>query len=126
MEPSRPGSTCTRSWDRCSCPWWRQSAHGDWRIPMQRTDPTSTIALASDPRMPQTARRYVASSLREAGWTQDGCGVVELLTSELVTNAMTHADGPTVLMLAIASDHVRVTVEDRSPAQWPGAKVSGE
>ncbi|MCU1463683.1 MAG: putative anti-sigma regulatory factor, serine/threonine protein kinase [Acidimicrobiales bacterium] len=89
-------------------------------------DRTWRIALAPDPWMPHAARRYVGGSLRDRGWTEERCGVVELLTSEVVTNAFRHAVGPAVLMVAIASDHVRVTVEDGSPAQWPSPKPPGE
>jgi anti-sigma regulatory factor (Ser/Thr protein kinase) len=94
--------------------------------PIGRRDPTWRIALAPDPRVPHAARRYVASSLREAGWSEERCGVVELLTSEVVTNAFIHADGPAVLMFAISRDHVRVTVEDCSPAQCPNARSSAD
>jgi anti-sigma regulatory factor (Ser/Thr protein kinase) len=94
--------------------------------PTVRRDPTWRIALAPDARVPRAARRYIASSLREAGWTRERCGVVELLTSEVVTNAIIHAEGPAVLTLAISSDHIRVAVEDCSPAECPSARPPGE
>jgi anti-sigma regulatory factor (Ser/Thr protein kinase) len=40
--------------------------------------------------------------------------VVELLTSEVVTNAIVHADSAPDIELAVSDHQVRVTVEDQS------------
>jgi anti-sigma regulatory factor (Ser/Thr protein kinase) len=61
------------------------------------------------------ARSFVVATLD--GWKcQDPDEVITLLTSELVTNAVRHADGPIVVGVTRAETHtVRVHVSDGSP-----------
>jgi anti-sigma regulatory factor (Ser/Thr protein kinase) len=63
---------------------------------------------------PATAREFVASRLR--GWGLDGrFPDVELLTSELVTNAVRHAHGEVEVTIdLLESDCIRLEVRDRS------------
>jgi anti-sigma regulatory factor (Ser/Thr protein kinase) len=68
---------------------------------------------ATGPSVP-AARMYARHTLRE--WEQDGqAEAVELIVSELVTNAVRH--GMTPVKLRLSSDGVRVfiQVQDRSP-----------
>src|SRR5690349_4686154 len=63
---------------------------------------------------PAAAREFVASRLR--GWGIDGrFPDVELLTSELVTNAVRHAHGEVEVTIdRLDSDCIRLEVRDRS------------
>ena len=63
---------------------------------------------------PAVARQFVAEKLRAWG-IEAAYPDVELLTSELVTNAIRHADGDVeVSMDHVGSDCVRIEVRDRS------------
>jgi anti-sigma regulatory factor (Ser/Thr protein kinase) len=79
---------------------------------------TASTRLSSDPTGVRAARRFVASTLQ--GWGLDGVAeVVVLLTSELVSNAVTHAGGSSVGLVMVLDDHdVRVEVHDANP-EWP-------
>lgn len=64
-------------------------------------------------RVPQM-RRLVAARLRLCG-LPELVEPMELLTSELVTNALEHGDGPGVsLLLSCSRETVRLTVDDGS------------
>ena len=56
------------------------------------------------------ARRFTADALRDV--QDDLVDDVELVVSELVTNALLHGAAPVVLRLSVARDRVRVEVED--------------
>lgn len=71
--------------------------------------------LPADPSAPAAARRLVRSALRE--WRLEALlDPVQLLTSELVTNALLHARSAPRLTVARTPDGVLVTVEDGSPS----------
>ncbi|WP_116211743.1 ATP-binding protein [Streptomyces olivoreticuli] len=86
---------------------------------------TYTLELPRDPRAPGIARATLRSVL-------DGHGMpelvetAELLTSELVTNAYVHTEGPSsVRVEGEEGDHLRVSVWDtcpRIPALFGGAE----
>lgn len=63
-------------------------------------------------RVPQM-RRLVAARLRLCG-LPELVEPMKLLTSELVTNALEHGDGPVSLLLSCSSETVRLTVDDGS------------
>ena len=66
----------------------------------------------SDDRAPADARRFVSAVLSAAG---HGACVddAQLVTSELVTNAVNHTAAPTVeVSVALFDDHVRIEVVD--------------
>ena len=74
----------------------------------------STVILSSDPRSAGEARRFAARTL--ASWHVEVVqAAVELLVSELVTNALFHAAGPITVTLRVDGTHVRGEVLDRSP-----------
>ena len=77
------------------------------------------------------ARSTLPSSLSSAGAARgfvrkaveplvphDVLETIELLTSEIVTNAVVHADGEPIITVVCRDNTVRVSVEDRNPA-WP-------
>ena len=76
--------------------------HGEARLPLER-DPTA----ASDAR--QSVRRFCADMPRDLQTT------AQLLTSELVTNALQHGDGAIELQLRADPTALRVEVSDESP-----------
>ncbi|MFD3731569.1 ATP-binding protein [Streptomyces sp. NPDC058632] len=73
------------------------------------------LRLPHDPRAVRVARMTVRAALDGHG-AQDTADVVELLTSELVTNAYLHTKGPSSLRLTCLSDgRLRVGVWDSHP-----------
>lgn len=60
------------------------------------------------------ARRFTARTLRTWG-VSDDMGAVQLVVSELVTNAMVHTMGDVRLDLTLAGDRLRVAVTDSLP-----------
>jgi CheY-like chemotaxis protein/anti-sigma regulatory factor (Ser/Thr protein kinase) len=71
------------------------------------------VDLEQSPAAPGTARRFVRSSLTDID--EAALDAVELLTSELVTNAVIHAGSQPHLALVLHADHVRVEVHDDDP-----------
>lgn len=82
------------------------------------TDTTSLIAftLPSTPYSVQMARFYVRAALNYHDLGQYAADA-ETIVSELATNAVTHADGPTIGLEVerLDSGAVSVTVADTSP-----------
>ncbi|MFF7602988.1 ATP-binding protein [Streptomyces mirabilis] len=68
---------------------------------------------AQDARRVPQMRRLVAARLRLCG-LPELVEPMKLLTSELVTNALEHGDGPVSLLLSCSSATVRLTVDDGS------------
>ncbi len=66
---------------------------------------------------PGLARRYVAS--RAATWPAGLRDLVELLASELVTNAVLHGRGPVELLLTDDGTRLKVEVGDGKPGPLP-------
>ena len=75
-----------------------------------------SIALDGGTAAPGEARRFVRRSLGEVALHQDLVDAVELLVSELVTNAVVHASSDPRLTLLVHADRVRVEVGDDDPA----------
>ncbi|MEZ5098079.1 MAG: ATP-binding protein [Nocardioides sp.] len=74
---------------------------------------TQALTLGADPRSVQEARRWVAAACQEMG-RQDLLECAELGVSELVTNALLHADDPIIVRVRGTTDHPRVEVSDGS------------
>lgn len=70
------------------------------------------IALGEDDLAPRTARRFVDGVLTDAGY-DDVLDVVQLLVTELVTNAVMHARSGTTVTVRLLPEAVRVEVVDR-------------
>ncbi|MFF5004624.1 ATP-binding protein [Streptomyces phaeochromogenes] len=76
---------------------------------------TYALRLPHDPRAARVARMTVRAALKGHGMAEV-LDAVELLTSELVTNAYRHTKGPTSLRLtAVGDGRLRVGVWDSSP-----------
>ena len=71
------------------------------------------LPLEPDPESAQAARRWVADVLESLG-RQDLVDSAELGVSELVTNAILHADPPISVRVRGTKDHPRVEVRDHS------------
>ena len=65
------------------------------------------------PTSPAGARRFVAEVLDGSSWTES-TPILVLLTSELVTNAVIHAETPVDVIVRSCPDRVRVEVVDGS------------
>ncbi|WP_380169883.1 ATP-binding protein [Kineococcus sp. DHX-1] len=83
--------------------------------------PSACLTLPSDPGAVAVARRWALDRCRQelAGGGPDRdavLDVVELLTSEVVANAVVHGAPPVRLEVECGPDHVRVAVHDGSAA----------
>jgi anti-sigma regulatory factor (Ser/Thr protein kinase) len=84
----------------------------------EQTSIRQRIVLGSRPEAPAHARRTTRQFLRRLRPTlaQEKADLVELVVSELVTNAVRHARGDTcVLELEDSSDAVVISVHDADP-----------
>jgi anti-sigma regulatory factor (Ser/Thr protein kinase) len=81
------------------------------------SQPTLTLTLAAEPESVRRARRALARS----GMDPDLDHTVSLLTSEVVTNAITHAaeHGEIQMAGSFAPGYARVEVLDRGPGFDP-------
>ena len=82
-----------------------------------------TTHLAAQRGAPREARQFVRGALAEVD--PDLVDAVELLVSELVTNAVIHASSAPRLEVALLPDRVRVEVQDDDPA-LPARRVPDE
>lgn len=73
---------------------------------------SATLQLNAHPTSPRAAREFVTSTLEDWGWAEDLATAV-LLTSELVTNAVLHADSD-VTVTVRGERSLRVEVFDES------------
>jgi anti-sigma regulatory factor (Ser/Thr protein kinase) len=72
--------------------------------------------LSPYPTSVGAARRFVRDVLSSRRVVDDVVETVELLTSEVVTNAIVHAGSAPELVVRVRRDRVRVEVNDKSPA----------
>ncbi len=79
--------------------------------------------FAADPTAPSQARQAVRSVLDAAD--EQLVSTVELLVSELVTNAVLHASSAPVLDIHLGADRVRIEVRDADPTM-PQRRVPDE
>ncbi|MFD7710623.1 ATP-binding protein [Streptomyces sp. NPDC059785] len=73
------------------------------------------LRLANDRRAPRIARRTVHIALTDYSYVRGVADTAELLTSELVANAVQHSDGPVTVRLRARPGVVRVGVMDNHP-----------
>jgi anti-sigma regulatory factor (Ser/Thr protein kinase) len=79
----------------------------------------ATILLPGDVTTPAAARRFVRAALESVEADPVVIETAQLLTDELVTNAIVHAHSKSYLFIRAAKDVVRVEVtdpDDRLPA----------
>lgn len=83
------------------------------------------LRLEPDPKSVQRARQWVTSLLHELG-RDDLLECAELGVSELVTNALLHADDPIAVRVRGTREHPRLEVTDgsRNPPVLPGPAAS--
>ncbi len=78
---------------------------------------TARLELPGTPAAPSVARLFVRT-LCQAWGASAVCDVAELLSSELVTNAVVHAHSPVEVEAAYDdSEGLRIDVYDRSPGE---------
>ncbi len=75
-------------------------------------DETTVMALGADPVCIANARAFVEKRTVAVGELAL-VPIIELLVSELVTNAILHSPSPTRLQFTSDDDRIRVEVEDR-------------
>ncbi|HEY3239818.1 MAG TPA: ATP-binding protein [Acidimicrobiia bacterium] len=81
---------------------------------MINTSTSVCSPLGSSPATAGVARRYVRQVLDGHHVNEKVTGVVELLTSEVVTNALVHARSAAELSVYVSATTIRVEVEDPS------------
>ena len=80
------------------------------------------ITLRRDPTQAGEARRHVARACQ--GLARDVVEIAQLLTTELVTHAISHGAGEITLDITRAPQDLRVDVIDAAPER-PRAEVAG-
>jgi anti-sigma regulatory factor (Ser/Thr protein kinase) len=136
----------------CADTWTTMNASASARPTRRADTWTKTIQLPADARAAGAARDHVRRCLRAwnamaaatraadiimngAGRsdnskmqatrtliTEDSTETAILLTSELVTNALTHGESPVTVAVSWSAEHLRIEVPDRSrslPTPWP-------
>jgi hypothetical protein len=103
LAPKSQGYT-TRQWPRCQPTFFVEIT-----VPLNRP----ALSLGSGPRGVQDARRWVIDACHDIG-RNDLVECAELGTSELVTNALLHADPPLSVRVRGTREHPRVEVRDGS------------
>jgi anti-sigma regulatory factor (Ser/Thr protein kinase) len=83
-----------------------------------RTDARSELRLAGEPSAPHQGRHWIVPVLRAHGAPEPAVDLVELLTSEVVTNAVKYGSAETGILLAVScgDSEVTVSVTDANPA----------
>lgn len=61
------------------------------------------------------ARQKIAGLLRDAGWSDDAIADAQLVATELLSNAINHAEPPLDLGLGLDSEQLTIVVGDHSP-----------
>jgi anti-sigma regulatory factor (Ser/Thr protein kinase) len=92
-----------------------------WSAMDTKAREASTV-LPPAPTTPREARRFVTTTLAEWSTADDCAEIVELLTSELVTNAVLHAGTAIVVRVRHVGTSVRIEVVD-SCAALPTARL---
>lgn len=75
----------------------------------------NTYALPADRSAPGLARGHARQDMALAGVEERVRRTVVLVVSELVTNAIQHADGPYALGFGVTDDRIRIQVTDHGP-----------
>ncbi|WP_200304286.1 ATP-binding protein [Streptomyces adelaidensis] len=73
------------------------------------------LDLPNDPRSAHVARHTVRAALLGHACPQALTDTAALLTSELISNAVKHSDGPITATLRTRPDHIHVAVLDNHP-----------
>ncbi|RVU19602.1 ATP-binding protein [Streptomyces antnestii] len=73
------------------------------------------LHLTNDPRAPRIARHTIRTALLDYGNSPELAAMAELLTSELVSNAVKHSDGPLSVWLHTGTGVIRIGEMDNDP-----------
>jgi anti-sigma regulatory factor (Ser/Thr protein kinase) len=84
----------------------------------------ATFALQRDPTEVRQARRHVAGACE--GLARDLLEIAQLLTTELVTNAIEHGSGPVSLGICRSDSDLRIDVTDAAPDHPRSSVVSDD
>jgi anti-sigma regulatory factor (Ser/Thr protein kinase) len=91
-----------------------------------RIDAPAELDLLDSLAAPRAARKFVAAWWDDHGLCDEtDLGALLLLTSEIVTNAVRHADPPRTLLIEAEPGAVRVTVTDSSSRPPTPVKPAG-
>lgn len=76
-----------------------------------------SVVVPATPGSVARSRHWVLEQARGAGATRDALNAIELVTSEVVTNAVRHADGTgsVAILVRLRSGDVTVEVTDGDP-----------
>jgi anti-sigma regulatory factor (Ser/Thr protein kinase) len=80
------------------------------------TECTAHVFLARRPETAGRAREWARIAVTQWGIDGSSADDVELIVSELVTNAVVHASGPIRADLRIGAGNLRIEVHDGGPA----------
>ncbi|MEY9962673.1 PAS domain S-box-containing protein [Streptacidiphilus sp. MAP12-16] len=86
---------------------------------------SAAVELSAGPRSASAGRRFVAATLSPWNCPADTVQTACLLASELLTNAIRHAQGPLGLQVRRAAAELSVEVTDRSPTV-PSERSAGQ
>lgn len=78
-------------------------------------DERAEITLPASPASPASARRFVADVLWRHSFSSACIETAVLLTSEVVTNAVVHAQTEIDVLVAVRAPSVRIAVRDQGP-----------
>ncbi|MET9557439.1 ATP-binding protein [Streptomyces sp. NPDC006645] len=94
---------------------------------VDKTTTHAAMSFDADPRHVATARHVAADVLAEAGVRDgDAVGTVQLVVSEMVTNAIVHGSADSVLMRLSCVDRGEVLIEvDDHSAGSPEVREAG-
>jgi len=81
------------------------------------------VRLTSSADAPLKARAFVVSTLSSWG-RRTSIPVVELIASELVSNAVQHAAPPILLALSLDGERLRISVSDGAPHLPPELRMT--
>ena len=99
------------------------SPAGPSRAEIGASTQTATLTLDDDPRAAGVARRFLHRTLADWVVDEDPIQTAELCLSELVTNAVIHADATSELTLTLDDGLLTVAVRDHGGAGAPSAQV---
>ncbi|MPZ74181.1 MAG: SpoIIE family protein phosphatase [Nitriliruptorales bacterium] len=87
-----------------------------WGVARRPAPPREArLKLAGEPASASAARRFVRGVLRSWRMSELIDADIELLTSEVVGNAVRHTDAPFTVIMRYDGEHVRVEVSDNAP-----------
>ena len=78
---------------------------------------TRDCAVPADPSASAAARRFLLEAAADWDLSPDLTEVAQLVVSELVSNAVEHAETPSTIVLSLSDGELTISVRDGSPTQ---------